>query len=69
VTELLAVPALDLRVVSRLRAILRKVTCLFAITARKFIGVLRLIAVLGHVILRVAVAAGPFGDVWALSSR
>ena len=65
-SKLLAVLALHLRPVLRLRAIPREVTGLLAVTAGNVVGVLGLITLLGHVILGTAVAAGALLDVGTL---
>jgi hypothetical protein len=51
VTELLAVLALDLGIVPRLRALLGEVSLLIAVAARHVGWVLRLITLLGDVVL------------------
>ena len=58
VAELLTVLALDLRPVLGLWAIAREVTLVLAVAARDVVRVARLITLLGHVILRTAVATG-----------
>jgi hypothetical protein len=65
-THLLTVVALDLGPVLRLRAIAGEMASLFAVTAKSSVRVLGLVAVLGHVLGRVAVAAGPGGNVGTL---
>jgi hypothetical protein len=66
VTKLLAVLALDLGIVPRQRAITREMALLFAVAASNVVGIPRLGALLGHVVLRTAVIAGALGDVGAL---
>jgi hypothetical protein len=51
VTELLAVLALDLGIVSRLRALLEEVSFLIAVAARHVGWVLRLITLFGDMVL------------------
>jgi hypothetical protein len=65
-TKLLAVTALDLGVITRLGTIPREMTLLLTVAARSVVGVLRLIALLGHMVLGVTVVAGTLGDVGAL---
>jgi hypothetical protein len=66
VTKLLAVLALDLGIVPRLGTLLGEMALLFAVAARDVCGVLGLVALLGHVILRATVVASALGDVGAL---
>jgi len=66
VAKLLAVLALDLGVVTRLRALLGEVAGLLAVAADSLGRVLGLGALLRDVVLGVTVAANALGDVVAL---
>jgi len=66
VTHLLAVLALDLRVVPRLRAFLGEVTGLLAVAADNRVGVARLVTLPSHMVGGSAVATSTSGNVGAL---
>jgi len=63
VAHLPAVAALDPGVVPRLGTVLGKMTKLVAVPALRLLGVARLVAVLGHMLDRVTIAASSRGDI------